>query len=311
MSRTGALSENEIQTEMNKMVAFISQEAREKAREIQVKADEEFSIEKAKIVRQESLAIDAQYEKKRKQAEVGWKIAQSTALNNSRLQVLRSRNDHLETIFEAARQKVKDLSSGESYKTAMEALILEILLMLLSPSVTLVHRPKDTDLVKSAASTAQTKYKELSGRESKIEFEASLPDDSAGGVIGSSMAGRIKVDNTLDARLKILEEKMLPELRYDLFGANENRKFYTVSPFKIVQAMLMIVILRTWTMHQLSSLASVPFLCFLPRMTASTYMASRLKLKADVKHQLSMDWKVFDCWHTSCVFSPGYSRRRR
>ena len=118
MARTGALSENEIQTEMNKMVswgwpqlskhrstqpvplclrepqtdvqvAFISQEAREKAREIQVKADEEFAIEKvglypcgleeraeyqAKIVRQESQAIDAQYEKKRKQAEVGWKM---------------------------------------------------------------------------------------------------------------------------------------------------------------------------------------------------------------------------------------------
>lgn len=30
--------------------------------------------EQAKIVRQESLAIDAQYEKKRKQAEVGWKM---------------------------------------------------------------------------------------------------------------------------------------------------------------------------------------------------------------------------------------------
>jgi V-type H+-transporting ATPase subunit E len=31
-------------------------------------------ISQAKIVRQESLAIDAQYEKKRKQAEVGWKM---------------------------------------------------------------------------------------------------------------------------------------------------------------------------------------------------------------------------------------------
>jgi V-type H+-transporting ATPase subunit E len=32
--------------EANDQVAFISQEAREKAREIQVKADEEFAIEK-------------------------------------------------------------------------------------------------------------------------------------------------------------------------------------------------------------------------------------------------------------------------
>ncbi len=41
-----------------------------------------------------------------------------------------------------------------------------------------------------------------------MEFEASLPDDSAGGVIGSTLAGRIKVDNTLGERLKILEEKV-------------------------------------------------------------------------------------------------------
>ncbi|KAK8861469.1 hypothetical protein IAR55_002289 [Kwoniella newhampshirensis] len=229
MSRSGALDDNEIQTEMNKMVAFISQEAREKAREIQVKADEEFAIEKAKIVRQESLAIDAQYEKKRKQAEVGWKISQSTAINTSRIKILRSRNDHLEAIFDEASKQVKALSTGGSYAEAVENLILEILLMLLAPGITLAHRPKDDDLVKKAAEGAQKRYTELSGRESKIEFDGSLPDDSAGGVIGSTMGGRIKVDNTLGERLKILQDKMLPELRHDLFGANENRKFYTVS----------------------------------------------------------------------------------
>ncbi|WVQ78745.1 hypothetical protein IAT38_000832 [Cryptococcus sp. DSM 104549] len=227
MSRSGALDDNEIQTEMNKMVAFISQEAREKAREIQVKADEEFAIEKAKIVRQESLAIDAQFEKKRKQAEVGWKISQSTAINNSRIKVLRSRNDHLEALFEESSKQVKALSTGKGYAEAVENLITEVLLMLLAPTVTLAHRPKDTDLVKKAAESAQKRYKDISGRESKIEFDASLPDDSAGGVVGSSLNGRIKVDNTLAERLKILEEKMLPELRHDLFGANENRKFYT------------------------------------------------------------------------------------
>lgn len=119
--------------------------------------------------------------------------------------------------------------------------------MLLSPNVTLAHRPKDKDTVKSAAEKATGRYKEISGRESKIDFEDSLNDDSAGGIIGSSTQGRIKVDNTLGERLKLLEEKvsrvnwvgsggvgradgqMLPELRTDLFGKNENRKFYTVS----------------------------------------------------------------------------------
>ena len=55
-------------------MAFIKQEALEKAREIKVKADEEFAIEKAKLVKQEQQAIDAQYEKKRKGAEVAQKM---------------------------------------------------------------------------------------------------------------------------------------------------------------------------------------------------------------------------------------------
>ncbi|WVW80020.1 hypothetical protein I302_101993 [Kwoniella bestiolae CBS 10118] len=229
MSRTGALDDSEIQTEMNKMVAFISQEAREKAREIQVKADEEFAIEKAKIVRQESLSIDSQYEKKKKQAEVGWKISQSTAINNSRIKVLRSRNDHLENIFEEANKQVKELSEGDKYKEAVENLVLEVLLKLLSTNITITHRPKDEDLIKKASQSALKRYKDLSGRETKISFDKGLNDGSSGGIIGSSMNGKIKVDNTLEERLKILEEKMLPELRHDLFGANENRKFYTVS----------------------------------------------------------------------------------
>ncbi|ORY29502.1 vacuolar ATP synthase subunit E [Naematelia encephala] len=227
MSRGGALDDSEIQSEMNKMVAFISQEAREKAREIQVKADEEFAIEKAKIVRQESFAIDAQYEKKRKQAEVGWKISQSTALNASRITVLRERNDQLEALFEEATKQVKEHASGEEYAKALENLILEVLLKLLSSNITLTHRPKDTDAVKKSADAALKRYKDMTGRDTTIDYDASLSDDSAGGVVGSSMAGRIKVDNTLSERLKILEEKMLPELRHDLFGANENRKFYT------------------------------------------------------------------------------------
>ncbi|KAJ7431139.1 hypothetical protein B0H11DRAFT_2386367, partial [Mycena galericulata] len=59
---------------MNKMVAFIKQEAMEKAWEIRVKADEEFAIEKAKLVKQDQQFIDIQHEKRRKGAEVSQKM---------------------------------------------------------------------------------------------------------------------------------------------------------------------------------------------------------------------------------------------
>jgi V-type H+-transporting ATPase subunit E len=178
-------------------------------------------------VRQEQLAIDAQYEKKRKQAEVGWKIAQSTALNQSRLEVLRKRDEQLQELFEEANSEVKKLAEGKDYPKAMTLLITEVLLLLLSKDVSIAHRPKDADLVKKSTEEAKKQYKEISGLESEVSFEDSLADDSAGGVIGSAMGDRIKVDNTLSARLRILEEKMLPELREDLFGKNPNRKFYT------------------------------------------------------------------------------------
>lgn len=43
------MNDDEVLSEMKKMVSFIKQEAMEKAREIQVKADEEFAIEKVMI----------------------------------------------------------------------------------------------------------------------------------------------------------------------------------------------------------------------------------------------------------------------
>jgi V-type H+-transporting ATPase subunit E len=72
MSSTTAkpLSDDEASKEMKKMVAFIMQEAAEKSREIHVKADGEFNIEKAKLVHQETAAIETQFGRKIKQAEV-------------------------------------------------------------------------------------------------------------------------------------------------------------------------------------------------------------------------------------------------
>lgn len=88
--------------------------------------------------------------------------------------------------------------------------------MLLSSEVTISHRPKDADVVKKAAKKAGERYKQMSGRESKVSFEDSLNDDSAGGITGSTMGGRIRVDNTLQERLKILEEKVrtVPDYMY-------------------------------------------------------------------------------------------------
>jgi len=222
------LNDDEVITEMNKMVAFIKQEALEKAREINVKADEEFAIEKARLVKQEQQAIDAQYEKKLKGAETAQKIAQSTLNNKSRLKLLQRREEYLQDLFSSAREELLQLASDEGrYVQFLEGIILQGFLQLLEPKAIIRTREKDADIVNKAAEGAKKQYKEISGRDVEFEVDNSLSDDGAGGIIIVSGSRRITIDNTLDERLRLLEDRMLPEIRKDLFGANENRKFYT------------------------------------------------------------------------------------
>jgi hypothetical protein len=48
----------------------------------------------------------------------------------------------------------------------------------------------------------------------------------AGGVSIVGSGGKIDINNTLDERLRLLQDNALPAIRTTLFGANENRKFY-------------------------------------------------------------------------------------
>ncbi|KZV96214.1 putative vacuolar ATP synthase subunit E [Exidia glandulosa HHB12029] len=221
------MNDDEVANEMNKMVTFIKQEALEKAREIRVKADEEFAIEKAKLVKQETSAIDAQYDKKRKQAEVALKIAQSTQTNKSRLKLLQAREGHLQDLFGAARTELVKLPQDkERYAELLEGLVLQGLLTLMEPRATVLSREADLQLVQSAATRAAEKYASLTGHAApEISVEATLDKDSAGGVKLVGAANRITIDNSLDERMRLLEDRMLPEIRTDLFGANENRRF--------------------------------------------------------------------------------------
>ncbi|TFK97715.1 ATPase V1/A1 complex subunit E [Pterulicium gracile] len=220
------LNDDEVINEMNKMVAFIRQEANEKAREIKVKADEEFAIEKAKLVKSEQQAIDAQFEKKRKQTEVSQKIAQSTLTNKSRLKLLQKREELLQGLFSEARKSLDELANEEGrYVQFMEGVIVQGLLQFMESSATVIAREKDGKVAEQAAEAAAKSFKEISGRSVKVDVDASLSNELAGGVKLESGQRRITINNTLDERLRLLEEKMLPEIRADLFGANENRRF--------------------------------------------------------------------------------------
>ncbi|XP_064607961.1 V-type proton ATPase subunit E-like [Liolophura sinensis] len=223
-----ALSDADVQKQIKHMIAFIEQEANEKAEEIDAKAEEEFNIEKGRLVQQQRVKIMEYYERKEKQVELQKKIQSSNLLNQARLRVLKCREDHIKGMLEVARQRLGHVTKDQAkYGKVLEGLIGQGLTQLLEPNVTIRCREQDLDLVRNAVNNCIPVYKASSGKDVKISVDTEnyLSPDISGGVELLAQYGKIKVENTLDSRLDLISQQMLPELREILFGANPNRRF--------------------------------------------------------------------------------------
>ncbi|KAL5353329.1 V-ATPase V1 sector subunit E [Pseudogymnoascus australis] len=229
MSHSQALSDDQVGQELRKMTAFIKQEADEKAHEIEMKADQEFAMEKAKLVREEQGAIDTQYEKKSKAAAMSQQITASTVSNKTRLRVLSARQELLDGIFETAAKKLPEVTKDKArYETILKNLVLEGFYALNESNVLVRTKKADAALAKKAVEAASKEYTKNTNKEisASVDENNSLEDDLAGGVSIVGSGGKIDINNTLDERLRLLQDNALPAIRTTLFGKNENRKFY-------------------------------------------------------------------------------------
>lgn len=162
------------------MTAFIKQEANEKAHEISIKADEEFAIEKSKLVQQETDAIDSAYAKKFKQATMSQQITRSTVANKSRLRVLAARQELLDEIFEAAQKRLGEAATAKDkkrhdYPAILKGLILEGFYALAEPEMQVRARKADYKLVETAIEQAVKEYKDKIGEEISATIDEENP----------------------------------------------------------------------------------------------------------------------------------------
>ena len=218
-----------MKSELTKMQAFIEKEAKEKAKEIRLKADEEYEIEKASTVRLETAAIDSTYEQKLKKASLAQQITKSTIGNKTRLRILGEKDQVLNEVFEEAEKELKKITDDKNkYKPILVGLIEEGVLALLEEKVSIRVREKDVELAKEAAKEAAKNFEEKSKTKVEITVDDKefLSKDIAGGVVVTNGSGKIDVNNTLEERLKILSEEALPALRLELFGPSKTRKFF-------------------------------------------------------------------------------------
>lgn len=104
--------------------------------------------------------------------------AQSTLTNKSRLKLLHRREEHLQDLFASARSAVSALATDDArYVQFLEGVIVQGLLQVMEPSVTVHVRKRDLGLAQRAAEQAVRAFQELSGREVKCAVEGTLADD--------------------------------------------------------------------------------------------------------------------------------------
>ena len=167
--------------------------------------------------------------------------AQSTLTNKSRLKLLHRREEHLQDLFSTTRSSITTLATEQGrYVQFQEGVILQAFLQIMEPSVTVLARKSDLAVATQASEAAAKSFKEISGRNIAFEVDASLSDDgqvtcfysviafsnqmgslfSAGGVKLISGSRRITLDNTLDERLKLLEDRVWPSFEQLSPGPN-------------------------------------------------------------------------------------------
>jgi len=250
--------------ELRKMVAFIMQEAGEKSREIQVKADEEFNIEKAKLVQQERQVVELAFERRMKQAEVRRKMyekaqiyfnhyhyydrAESNQVNRARLRVLQAQDQAVEEIVGGARERLQEVPStnGPEYEALLVQLMLQAFYRFMdgsqpktgasSPSIVLQVREADMAAAKNAlpkalslfhSTTSNTKTNTTATLSVRLDEQSYLDPSDLGGLIAIGQGGRIRLSNTLTSRLGLAVEGLLPVMRAELFGPSSTRRFFS------------------------------------------------------------------------------------
>jgi len=231
------MDQTAVNKQIKQMVEFIKQEANEKAHEILIKAEEEFNIEKLRLVEQEKVKVKNEFDRKHKQIEIKRRIAFSNEVNAARLKVLLARDEVLSSVKAVVSNELSKIGdpSNAAYKDLMLKLTVQGLYTMNDTNVVLRVRQSDVSVAQGIIKEAQSQYKAGCGKDVSITVDKDfLPkkDDPAnpcaGGVKLLSSDLQIAVDNTLNGRLDVVLAQKMPDIKIGLFGRSLTRKHIDV-----------------------------------------------------------------------------------
>merc|ERR1711937_486224 len=127
------LSPDQVSKQIDNMVQFIIREGNEKADEIRLKAEEEFNIEKLRLIQSEKEKLNAEYEKRKKQAEIKKKIQHSNQVADSLRKTLQARDKAMQDVRAETVAELVKIAKGNGYKQLVQDLITQCFIQLGEP----------------------------------------------------------------------------------------------------------------------------------------------------------------------------------
>lgn len=218
--------------QIRQMVNFILQEAHEKANEIRIKTEHDFNVEKQTLVHAARQRLNEEYAQKEREREVQARIAKSTAVGDARVKKMRLRDELLKQLVDEAKAEVAKVASSPAYPELVKQLIVQALIKIEENDVVVQCRKCDVALCEAQVAGAAQAYaaiiKKETGEVVKVQIkvnkkeEKHLPDHACcGGVTVTACSARIVCDNTLDARIALCYEDLLPQIRYELWDKHD------------------------------------------------------------------------------------------
>lgn len=192
-----------------------------------------YEKERDKIVQTGLHSLNEDQDKKLQRLMQNLNIERSTKVNEVRLKKMTERNNCVEKIRTETREQLQRNvinPANPAYRTAVKNLIIQSMIKLLEPTLLVKCRKEDLQMVREIIPECEKYFLETMKREASgdkeyktklqlVEGEHLTPENGGGcgGIILTSLDKRIVCNNTLESRLELCFEELLPHIRRILF----------------------------------------------------------------------------------------------
>ena len=209
---------------------------REKANELYIKTEHDFSLEKQVKVHDAKLKIQKEAAERQKAADTQRRIQRSVVSSEVRVRKMVARDQMVQKVKVQTKERLASQATRDpnAYAGMLLKLIVQGLIKLNESRVEVQCREMDAKLVQGVADKAARQYEQmiLDACKERVKVEVVLSQkplpgpangsgapSCSGGVKLLARGGRIVCDNTLDSRLNIAFEDLMPVVRKMLFSA--------------------------------------------------------------------------------------------